>query len=210
MDISLCMAWELHLSMVSGRVAIAVENGSGRRKAGVRNTITTRKDDRTGMMKRILLVDDETFFLQMMERALRSPSTEVTAVETGAAALREIAANPFEICFLDICLPDLSGIEVLKRITEISSKTKVIMMTAGKVNDCAAEIVEKYAYMFLSKPFDLLQLRMLIQIIADEAVPAPGKEAALFRTDGPSPPLPDVVSEPLQVRRHSPPRGTGR
>jgi DNA-binding NtrC family response regulator len=120
-------------------------------------------------MKKILLVDDETFFLQVLNRALQSPSTEVKTVETGKAALQEVAATPYHLCFLDICLPDLDGTEVLKRIAEISPKTKVIMMTAGDVTDNMQQVIEKYAYMFLTKPFDLIQLRLLTKSIPEEA-----------------------------------------
>ncbi len=120
-------------------------------------------------MKKILIVDDETFLLQVLNRALQSPSTEVKTVETGNAALQEVAANPYHFCFLDICLPDLDGTEVLKKIAEISPQTKVIMMTAGEITDSMKQVIEKYAYMFLTKPFDMIQLRMLTKGIPEEA-----------------------------------------
>jgi DNA-binding NtrC family response regulator len=120
-------------------------------------------------MKKILLVDDETFFLQVLNRALEGPSIEVKTVETGNEALQAVAVTPYHFCFLDICLPDLDGTEVLKRIAEISPSTKVIMMTAGDVTGSMQQVIEKYAYMFLPKPFDLLQLRMLTKGIPEEA-----------------------------------------
>jgi DNA-binding NtrC family response regulator len=124
-------------------------------------------------MKRILLVDDEAFFLQVLNRALESPSTEVKTVKTGKEALREVAAAPYHFCFLDICLPDIDGTEVLKRITEISPKTRVIMMTAGDVTGSMQQVIEKYAYMFLTKPFELFQLRMLTKSIPEEITSRP-------------------------------------
>lgn len=121
-------------------------------------------------MKKILLVDDETFFLQSLDRALQSNATEVKKVGTGQEALQEVAATPYHICFLDICLPDLEGIEVLKKIMEVSPKTKVIMMTAGAITINMQKIIEEYAYMFLSKPFDLFQARMLAENIPEDVV----------------------------------------
>jgi DNA-binding NtrC family response regulator len=125
--------------------------------------------DQGGMelVKKILVVDDETFFLQMMDGALRSPSTSVKAVETGRAALQEINATLYNLCFLDIGLPDLDGTEVLKKIAEVSPRTKVVMMTAGDVNGNAKQIIEKYAFMFLTKPIELLQLRLLTKNIPE-------------------------------------------
>jgi two-component system, cell cycle response regulator CpdR len=121
------------------------------------------------VMKKILLVDDETFFLQIMNRALQNPSADVKMVETGKAALQEVTTAPYHLCFLDICLPDLNGMEVLKRMAEISPKTKIIMMTAGDITDNMKHIIEKHAYMFLTKPFDLLQLRMLTKSVLEDA-----------------------------------------
>ena len=120
-------------------------------------------------MKKILLVDDETFFLEVLKRALQNPFTEVTTVGTGMAALQEIAATAYHLCYLDIGLPDLAGTEVLKRITEISPDTRVIMMTGMYIPEEMQQIIEKYAYMFLPKPFDLIQLRMLTQNILEQA-----------------------------------------
>lgn len=118
-------------------------------------------------MKKILVVDDEAFFLHGLGNALQTASTDVTVVETGKSALQELAASPYHLCFLDICLPDIDGVEVLKRIKEISPQTKVIMMTAGVVTMAMQETIEKYAYMFLTKPFDLLQVRMLTKSILE-------------------------------------------
>jgi DNA-binding NtrC family response regulator len=118
-------------------------------------------------VKKVLLVDDETFFLEVLNRALQSPSTEVKMVETGKAALQEVAAAPYHLCFLDICLPDLDGTEVLKKIAEISPKTKVVMMTAGSITSNTQQVIEKYAYMFLTKPFELIQLRMLTKSVPE-------------------------------------------
>lgn len=119
-------------------------------------------------MKKILVVDDDTFFLQGFNKALQSDSTEVTAVETGNSALREVAACPYQLCFLDLFLPDLDGVEVLKRMKEVSPKTKVVVMTAGIVTGCMQESIEKNAYLFITKPFDLLQVKMLARRVIEE------------------------------------------
>ena len=145
-------------SLIEGRVYISV----------VRWVQGTDSLDGRAAMKNILLVDDEKFFLQHLDRALQSNSIEVKSVTTGNDALQEVAANPYHLCFLDICLPDLDGIEVLKKIAEISPKTKVVMMTAGDITNDMQKIIEKYAYMFLFKPFDLFQVRMLANSIPEE------------------------------------------
>ena len=119
-------------------------------------------------MKRILLVDDDSFFLQGFDKALQSVSTEIKTVETGNSALQEVASSGYQLCFLDLCLPDLDGVEVLKKIKEVSPQTKVIVMTAGVVDNTMQQSIEKDAYMFITKPFDLLQVKMLVRRIIEE------------------------------------------
>ena len=120
-------------------------------------------------MKRILVVDDDSFLAQGFEKALQALSAEVKTVETGNAALQEVASSSYPICFLDLFLPDLNGVEVLKRIKEVSPETKVIVMTAGTVDRSTQKRIEEDAYMFISKPFELLQIRMLARRIIENA-----------------------------------------
>jgi len=119
-------------------------------------------------MKKILVVDDEQLLLLGLEKALQTDATEVTTAETGEEALREVASSPCHLCFLDVFLPDMNGTEVLKKIMAISPKTKVIMMTAGIISNATKDLIEKNAYLFITKPFDLLQVRMLAKRITEE------------------------------------------
>jgi two-component system, NtrC family, response regulator AtoC len=119
-------------------------------------------------MKRILVVDDDRFFLEGFDKALQPLSAEVKTVETGNSALLEVASSAYQLCFLDLFLPDLDGVEVLKRMREVSPQTKVIIMTAGVVDNTIQEGIEKDAYMFITKPFDLLQVKMLARRIIEE------------------------------------------
>lgn len=119
-------------------------------------------------MKRILVVDDEQLLLQGLEKALRTDATEVATAETGGQALQEVTSSPCDLCFLDVFLPDMNGTEVLKRIAAISPQTKVVVMTAGIVTDSMKELIEKNAYLFIPKPFDLLQVRMLARRAIEE------------------------------------------
>ncbi len=120
-------------------------------------------------MKRILIVDDEIFLLHGLVRALQTLSTDVVVVETGADALAEIASSAYQLCFLDIYLPDLKGTEVLGRILEISPQTKVVIMTAGIVSDEMKDLIENCAYMFITQPLDLLQVKMIVKRVWGEA-----------------------------------------
>jgi DNA-binding NtrC family response regulator len=123
-------------------------------------------------MKRILIVDDEQLLLQGLKKVLQNEVseaiTEVVTAETGEDALAKIAASPCHLCFLDIFLPDMNGTAVLEKIKATSPQTKVIMMSAGIISNAMKESIEKNAYMFVPKPFDLLQIRMLARRIVEE------------------------------------------
>ena len=142
-----------------GEVAVSALPGEGRMQNQAGNVA----------MKKILIVDDDDLFLEGLDKVLQTASTEVKTVETGNAALQEIEASQYHLCFLDLFLPDLNGVEVLKRIKETSPQTKVIAMTAGVVTSHMQEIIEKDAYMFITKPLDLLQIRMLTRRILEES-----------------------------------------
>lgn len=112
-------------------------------------------------MKKILIVDDQQMLLHGLEKALKTDTTEVTTTETGKIALTAIESSSYDLCFLDVFLPDISGVELLERFKELSPETKVIMMTAGAITNSMQEYIEENAYMFITKPFDLLQVKML-------------------------------------------------
>lgn len=121
------------------------------------------------MVKRILIVDDEELFVQGLARALQDSTTDVRTAATGKAALKEITNLHYNICFLDLCLPDIGWEESIKSIRELSPQTKVIVMTAGIITAKVAEYIEKEAYLYLTKPFDLLEIRMLTRRILEGA-----------------------------------------
>lgn len=119
-------------------------------------------------MNRILIADDEAFLLQGLSRALQNPATYVMMVETGAEAVAEVASSFYQLCFLDLYLPDLDGTKVLERIKEISPATKVVMMTAGIVSNEMKDSIENSAYMFITKPFELLQVKMIVKRVLED------------------------------------------
>lgn len=120
------------------------------------------------MQQRILIVDDEEFFLQGFARSLQNGTTDVHTADTAQAALAELSILHYNLCFLDLCLPDIGGVDILKKIGEISPQTKVIVMTAGVITSKQQENIERNAYLFITKPFDLLHIKMLTRRILEE------------------------------------------
>ncbi len=117
------------------------------------------------MANKILLVDDELSFLSGFSRALNRVCNfngEIKTAENGTDALHEISNGHYDVCFLDINLPDISGLDVMKKIKELSPETRVIIMTASVLNDDMKSNICRDAYMFLPKPIELDTVKAFI------------------------------------------------
>ncbi len=122
-------------------------------------------------MKRILIVDDEPLILYGIAKTLHGLA-EVRTVTTGDGALSEVRAFFYDLCFLDIYLPDMNGLDVMKRVKEISPETRIAIMTASHVNENMKRAIKAEADYFVAKPFKLPKIKM----IAKRALEGRGNE----------------------------------
>jgi len=118
----------------------------------------TEDMEQTESMKKILIVDDEQLIAFGLSRALQNRQFEIKTVNRGDRALAEVSSSFYDLCFLDIRMPDLDGFEVMKRIKNISPETKIIIMTGSVLSDSEKEEIEKWAHRFVAKPFDLFEV----------------------------------------------------
>ena len=102
---------------------------------------------------RVLLVEDTTSLARVYVEYLRKEPYEVTQVETGAAALAEIEARTPDAILLDLALPDMNGLEILKRVRSQELPVAVVVITAHGSIATAVEAMRAGAYDFLVKPF---------------------------------------------------------
>ncbi len=117
------------------------------------------------MIKRILIVDDEPLILTNMTEALHSFcgfQGEITTVENGRDAIKAVTDNTYNICFLDINLPDLNGLDVMKEIYARSPGINIVIMTGSTVTDDMQRAIDEFAVLFTSKPFDLCQIEAFV------------------------------------------------
>ncbi len=132
-------------------------------------------------MKRILVADDENLILYSLSSMLQNHQTEVKTVKNGIEALREIGNHFYDICFLDIHLPDLNGMDVMKTIKDVSPATKIIMMTGGDLDDTTMRFIQENASLFLSKPFDLELVKDSVEKILEGRGPAYRNDMHAYR-----------------------------
>lgn len=100
----------------------------------------------------ILIVDDEAALRQTMARILQRAGYEVTTAATANEGLTLISAHPFDLVYLDIRMPDMSGLELLKIIHAKVPDLPVILFTAQPDLNSAVEAVRSGATDYLLKP----------------------------------------------------------
>ncbi|TMB19416.1 MAG: sigma-54-dependent Fis family transcriptional regulator [Deltaproteobacteria bacterium] len=110
----------------------------------------------------ILVADDEESIRWVLERACAQHGHSVVAVASGTAALDQLRRRPFDVALVDIRMPDLSGLDVLKQAREAHIDTLFIIVTAQNTMANAIEATKRGAYDYLTKPFDLEQVAALI------------------------------------------------
>jgi len=109
----------------------------------------------------ILVADDEELIRRVLVDTLSEWGYQVEAVETGAQAWALLQNRPFDLAFVDIRMPELSGLDLLQKVQETHMETSVIIMTAQTTLTNAIEAMKRGAFDYLPKPFDLNDVQAL-------------------------------------------------
>jgi PAS domain S-box-containing protein len=116
---------------------------------------------------RILVVDDEQNIRDGCERILTRGGYEVQKASTGSEALELMTGNHIPIILLDLKMPGLDGMEVLRRIRQLDESVLVIVITGFATVETAIEAMKLGAYDFIPKPFEPDQLRIVVNRAAE-------------------------------------------
>ena len=119
-------------------------------------------------MADILVVEDKPSFGNMLKASLEDAGISIQLVKNGRQALRLFKKEKFEIAIIDLRLPDIDGIDLLRELKRFDTDTKFLIMTAFGTIERAVEAMKLGAYDFLTKPFDVEQLIALINRILEE------------------------------------------
>src|SRR3954469_2953912 len=106
----------------------------------------------------ILVIDDEALTLRTISRALRDEGFDVFVAMSGEEGLQVLAEERPELALLDVVLPGIDGIEVLRQFRKQSPNTIVVMMSAYRMVDRAVEAMKLGAYDYMIKPFHLADM----------------------------------------------------
>jgi DNA-binding NtrC family response regulator len=118
---------------------------------------------------RLLVVDDDRAILTLIGTLALSEGFDVATTTTGEEAMQQLRQRPAELVLLDLRMPGVTGLDVLRSIRDITPRCKVVLMTGFATIDSAVEAVKLGALDYLTKPFDLQRLRHLLASVREEA-----------------------------------------
>ena len=105
-------------------------------------------------MRRMLIVEDERDICELLQEFFTAKGFSVVSAFSGEEALERLAQNEADVILLDILLPGLSGIEVLKRVKELHPNIRVLIVTAIDHEEVRSQAQRYGASAYITKPFD--------------------------------------------------------
>ena len=111
----------------------------------------------------VMLVDDESDFLETLEKRLKKRKLNVTSVYSGEEALRHLSKEEVDVVVLDVKMPGMDGIEVLREIKKHYPLIEVILLTGHASIEVAVQGMEMGAFDYIMKPMDIDDLFYKVQ-----------------------------------------------
>ncbi len=106
-------------------------------------------------MPRVLVVDDEPDAVELLQEFLTSKGYDVITAGDGEEALRKVKTERPHLILLDVRMPKMNGLEVLRQVRQIDKEVGVIMVTAVNEEETGRQSLELGAFDYIVKPLDL-------------------------------------------------------
>jgi DNA-binding NtrC family response regulator len=121
-----------------------------------------------GIMGEILVVDDDPRMRELVVKVLVREGYSVRAMPRAQEVLRTLAEGPAELVISDIRMPEMDGLMLLQEVKRVAPETSVLLMTAFGSVDTAVQAIKAGAYDYLTKPFKMDELIVLVRRVMEE------------------------------------------
>lgn len=118
-------------------------------------------------MIKVLVVDDEEPFRRLLKNELTRKGYSVEVAADGAAALRLLAETAFDAVLLDVVMPGMDGLSLMKQLKEEGGAPPIIVLTGKATVETAVEAMKNGAYDYLTKPYKLDELVIVLERAAE-------------------------------------------
>ena len=118
-------------------------------------------------MERVLVVNDDRSTRELIRLQLKQGGYRVDTAASGATALKRLEGHDYDLMLLDIRMPGIDGLGVLKKMRSFSRRPKVIVMTADDTPETLFEAIREHTQRYLKKPLELELLTSLVREVLD-------------------------------------------
>ena len=125
--------------------------------------------DRSALGQRILVIDDEAVVGLSCRRALAPDGHEVTTYQDPQMGLQAALSGDFDVILLDLVMPQLDGLEILRCVKAAGVASEVVIITGHSTVESAVQAMKQGATDYLSKPFSPDQLRMILRKVCERS-----------------------------------------
>ena len=122
----------------------------------------------TGQQPMLVVIDDEQGILDVVSRFARRTGYEVVTCAGGREGISQIQTRHADLAMVDLRMPDVGGLEVLRAIRETNPQCQAVLMTGYASVDTAVEAIKLGAMDYLSKPLDFGRLEQLLTGVREE------------------------------------------
>lgn len=117
---------------------------------------------------RILIVDDNKDLREILEEYLRDEDDLIDGASNGKEALDKHGQNPYDLIITDLNMPEITGMEMIRRIKQENDITEFIIITGYASLDSAVEAVKMGAFDYIVKPFRMEELKVVVKNVRDK------------------------------------------
>ena len=114
-------------------------------------------------MGQILIVDDEQSMREFLSICLRRAGHTTSTIDSAEGAIAELGQREFDVVVTDLKMPNMDGMELLRRALALDPELPVVMITAHGTVDNAVEALKTGAFDYVTKPFDQDEVRAVVK-----------------------------------------------